>query len=151
MQLNQNLQINSQENNRHPRRLANIGLKGVCFIMINPKTVKELAKLAVTTGPAIAEAIKKIRKKLKKREEDLTASEPLPEDLVRATQEYGKKLQQHVKVINRNSKVLAEHTKIIEEIAVQSENLATLVNVFVWIASISFAIAVTAVLIAFFK
>ena len=126
--------------------------------MINPKTVKELAKLVVITGPAIAEAINKIRKKLKKREEDLTASEPLPEDLVRVTQEYGKKLQQHVKVINRNSKVLAEHTKIIEEIAAQSENLAvqsknlaTLVNVLIWIAGISFAIAVTAVLITIFK
>ena len=119
--------------------------------MINPKTVKDFTKLIIITGPAIAEAIKKILKKLKKREEDLTASEPLPEDFVRATQEYGTQLQQHVRVSNRNSKVLAEHTKIIEEIAVQSKNIAALVNVLIWIAGISFIVAVIAVCVALFK
>lgn len=130
---------------------------------INPNTVRKILKEIVKNGPPIIDAIRKIHKKLKKK--DSPESKLLEDGNIQAIQAYEQKidlciksLRQHVKVINRQSNAISEHSKIIEEIttqsenlAVQSKNLATLVNVLIWSTGISLVIAVIAVLIALLK
>lgn len=132
---------------------------------VNPSTVRKILKELLKNAPVIIEAIKKISKKLKSLRKAAPESEPLSEETFSTNQEVEEKfdvfrnsLKQHVKMINKHSKVLTEHEKIIEEITIQSENLAiqsknlaTLVNVLIWIAGISFAVSVTAVLVAILK